>query len=299
MSTSKASIAILGLNGKLGKHVINAINSGIFDSKIQFPVKAITRKEGHTSTDKIEYIVSPETSVEDTHLIDSLKGIDVFIDLTGASPEASEKVKQIVTKIKPQLFIPSQFGSDVEQVQKYAPGFLAKKTQLSQSIRQLGIKVVDIYTSFFAIPGSVLYDMVTPVGIFEDGIHLIGDIDQKFSISKLEDIGRVVLSVATHKLYKDLPDTIHVASDTVTVKDVIDQYEKSKGTKLNIVSKKSAEEGKKEFLDKYNAGFDFNDFVFYLQTIIAQGVDKGVYFGKLDNELVNPNESLWKWSKYP
>lgn len=141
--------------------------------------------------------------------------------------------------------------------------------------------------------------MVTPVGIFEDGIHLIGDIDQKFSISKLEDIGRVVLSVATHKPYKDLPDTIHVASDTVTVKDVIDQYEKSKGTKLNIVSKKSAEEGKKEFLDKYNAGFDFNDFVFYLQTIIAQGVDKGVYFGKLDNELVNPNESLWKWSKYP
>ena len=67
---SKVSIAIIGLNGFIGKHVLNAINSGVFDSKIQFPVKAITRKEGSQSTDKIKYIVSPETSPDDAHLID-------------------------------------------------------------------------------------------------------------------------------------------------------------------------------------------------------------------------------------
>lgn len=295
---SKASIAIIGLNGFIGKHVLNAINSGVFDSKIQFPVKAITRKEGSQSTDKIKYIVSPETSPDDANLIDSLKGVDAIVELTGPNPELFSKIEKIVEKVKPKLFIPSQFGTDIGQVDTYAPGFLALKTQHSQAVRKLGIKVVDIITAFFAVPGSFLYEQAGGVGITEKGVNLIGDIDQKFHVSKLEDVGNVVLAVATHQPYSDLPDTIHVASEVITVKDVIDRYEKSKGIKLDIISKKSAEEGKKEFVDKLNAGFNPNDFVFYLQVIVAQGLDKGLYFSKLDNELFNPNESLWKWGKF-
>ena len=45
---SKVSITIIGLNGFLGKPVLEAINSGIFDDKINFPIKAITRKEPET-----------------------------------------------------------------------------------------------------------------------------------------------------------------------------------------------------------------------------------------------------------
>lgn len=295
---SKVTIAIIGLNGYLGKHVLNAINSGVFDSKIQFPVKAITRKEGSQSTDKIKYIVSPETSPDDANLIDSLKGVDAIVELTGPNPELFSKIEKIVEKVKPKLFIPSQFGTDIGQVDTYAPGFLALKTQHSQAVRKLGIKVVDIITALFAVPGAFLYDWVGAAGITEKGVNLIGDIDQKFHVSKLEDVGNVVLAVATHQPYSDLPDTIHVASEVITVKDVIDRYEKSKGIKLDIISKKSAEEGKKEFVDKLNAGFNPNDFVFYLQVIVAQGLDKGLYFSKLDNELFNPNESLWKWGKF-
>ncbi|CCG25258.1 Cip1 possible oxidoreductase [Candida orthopsilosis Co 90-125] len=295
---SKASIAIIGLNGFLGKHVVNAINSGVFDSKIQFPIKAITRKEGSKSTDKIEYVVSAETSPNDSHLIDSLKGIDAIVELTGPNPELFSNIEKIVEKVKPKLFIPSQFGTDIPQVDTYAPGFLTLKSQHSEAVRKLGVKVVDVITSLFAVPGAFLYDWVGAVGITEQGVNLIGDIDQKFNISKLEDVGNVVLAVATHQPYSDLPDLVHVVSDTITVKDVIEKYEKSKGIKLNIVSKRSAEEGKKEFIDKLNAGFNPNDFLFYLQVIVAQGLDKGLYFSKLDNELFNPKESLWKWGKF-
>ncbi|KAI5970740.1 hypothetical protein CANMA_000159 [Candida margitis] len=295
---SKASIAIIGLNGFIGKHVLSAINSGTFDSKIQFPIKAITRKEGSKSTDKIEYIVSPETSPNDANLINSIKGVDVIIELTGPNPELFSNIEKIVAQVKPKLFIPSQFGTDIPQVDTYAPGFLALKSQHSEAVRKLGVKVVDIITALFAVPGAFLYDWVGAVGITEQGVNLIGDANQKFNISKLEDVGNVVLAVATHQPYSDLPDVIHVASDTITVQDVIDKYTKTKGTKLDIVSKKSAEEGKKEFVDKLKAGFNPNDFLFYLQVIIAQGTDKGLYFSKLDNELVNPNESLWKWGKY-
>ncbi|KAG5418001.1 hypothetical protein I9W82_004330 [Candida metapsilosis] len=295
---SKASIAIIGLNGFIGKHVLNAINSGVFDSKIQFPVKAITRKEGSQSTDKIEYIVSPETSPNDTKLIDALKGIDVIVELTGPNPELFANIEQIVAKVQPKLFIPSQFGTDIPQVDTYAPGFLALKSQHSQAVRKLGVKVVDIITSLFAVPGAFLYDWVATVGITDKGVNLIGDINQKFHVSKLEDVGNAVLAIATHKPYSELPDVVHVASDTITVQDVIDKYSSSKNVKLDIVSKKSAEEGKKEFIDKLNAGFNPDDFVFYLQVIVAQGLDKGLYFSKLDNELVNPKESLWKWGKF-
>ncbi|KAI5956071.1 hypothetical protein KGF57_003557 [Candida theae] len=296
---SKVSIAIIGLNGFIGKHVLNAINSGIFDSKIQFPVKAITRKEGTKSSDKIEYIVSAETSPNDTKLIDALKGVDVVVELTGPNPELFANIEKILAQVKPKLFIPSQFGTDIPQVDTYAPGFLALKTQHSENVRKIGgIKVVDIITSLFAVPGAFLYDWVGAVGITEQGVNLIGDIDQKFHISKLEDVGNVVLAVATHDSIAKLPDLVHVASDVVTVKDVIDKYSSSKGVKLDVVSKKSADEGRKEFVEKLNAGFNPNDFLFYLQVIIAQGLDKGLYFSHLDNELFNPNESLWKWGKF-
>lgn len=207
-------------------------------------------------------------------------------------------IEQIVAKVQPKLFIPSQFGTDIPQVDTYAPGFLALKSQHSQAVRKLGVKVVDIITSLFAVPGAFLYDWVATVGITDKGVNLIGDINQKFHVSKLEDVGNAVLAIATHKPYSDLPDVVHVASDTITVQDVIDKYSSSKNVKLDIVSKKSAEEGKKEFIDKLNAGFNPDDFVFYLQVIVAQGLDKGLYFSKLDNELVNPKESLWKWGKF-
>ncbi|KAI3405117.1 hypothetical protein KGF56_002073 [Candida oxycetoniae] len=296
---SKVSIAVIGLHGFLGKHVVAAIESGKYDSKIEFPVKAITRKSDDKSTEKIQYITTAEISAKDTNLISQLKGIDVLIELTSPNPELFANIEKIIELVKPKLFIPSQFGTDIPPVDAYAPGFLSLKTQHSENVRKLGgIKVVDIITSLFAAPGAFLYEWVNAVGITDEGVNLIGDINQKFHVSKLEDIGNVILSVATFKSIEDLPDTLYVASDTITVKDVIDKYSKAKGKELKIISEKTAEDGKKEFADKLKAGFNPNDFTFYLQAIISQGLDKGLYFSKLDNELVNPNESIWKWGKY-
>ena len=53
---SKVSITIIGLNGFLGKPVLAAINSGIFDDKINFPIKAITRKEPGTKHEKLNML---------------------------------------------------------------------------------------------------------------------------------------------------------------------------------------------------------------------------------------------------
>ena len=95
-----------------------------------------------------------------------------------------------------------------------------------------------------------------------------------------------------------MPDTIRIASDRITTKDVIDRYSKDHNVELKVVSEQSAEDAKKEFAESLKAGFDGGKFLWYLQVIAAQGLDKGLLSSKLDNELVNPGESLWKWGKY-
>ncbi|CAI5760219.1 unnamed protein product [Candida verbasci] len=293
---SKVSIAVIGLHGFLGKHVISAIESGKFDSKIQYPIKAITRKSDVKSTDKIEYVTGEVSEVSS-----KLGSIDVIIELTGPNPEVFAATEKLAQNLKPKIYIPSQFGTDILQVDTYAPGFLALKTQHSENLRKIeGVKVVDVITALFAVPGAFLYDWVGAVGINSDNkVDLIGDINQKFNITKLEDLGNALLSISATNP-KDLPDTLRISSQVITIQDVIDKYSKDKlnGEKLEIASKKSAEDGKKEFVDKLNKGFNPNDFLFYLQAIIAQGLDKGLYFSKLDNELINPNESIWKWGKF-
>ena len=298
---SKVSITIIGLNGFLGKPVLEAINSGIFDDKINFPIKAITRKEPETKNDKIEYVVSKinEESIKST-LSQKLSGTDVVIELIGANPVAFANIEKLVDAIKPKLFIPSQFGTDIPKVDEYAPGFLGIKTQHSENVRKSGVKVVDIITSLFAVPGAFLYEWVGSTGINAEDktVKLIGDINQQFDISKLEDVGKAVLSIATNPNPKELPDTIRIASDRITVKDVIDRYSKDHNVELKVVSEQSAEDAKKEFAESLKAGFDGGKFLWYLQVIAAQGLDKGLLSSKLDNELVNPGESLWKWGKY-
>ena len=298
---SKVSITIIGLNGFLGKPVLEAINSGIFDDKINFPIKAITRKEPETKNDKIEYVVSEinEESIKST-LSQKLSGTDVIIELIGPNPEAFANIENLVDAIKPKLFIPSQFGTDIPKVDEYAPGFLGIKTQHSENVRKSGVKVVDIITSLFAVPGAFLYEWVGSTGINADDktVKLIGDINQQFDISKLEDVGKAVLSIATNPNPRELPDTIRIGSDRITVKDVIDRYSKDHNVELKIVSEQSAEDAKKEFTESLKVGFDGDKFLWYLQVIAAQGLDKGLLSSKLDNELVNPGESLWKWGKY-
>lgn len=293
---SKVSIAVIGLHGFIGEHVLAAINSGKFDEKIQFPVKAVTRKVDAKSTDKIQYVHAPELS--DPKLATELKGVDVLVELTTPTPEIFKNIEELIERVNPKLFIPSQFGTDLLQLGTYASGFLDFKTEHSENVRKLGVKVVDIITSLWATPGAYLYDWVGAVGITEEGINVIGDINQKLNICKLEDVGNVVLAVATFQQVANLPDVLHIASDTVTVKNIIDRYSVSKNKDLKVISEISAEQGRKILNDKLKAGFKEDDFYFYLQAIVAQGLDKGLYFSKLDNELLNPNESLWKWGKF-
>ncbi|RLV95778.1 hypothetical protein JA1_000689 [Spathaspora sp. JA1] len=291
------SIAIIGLHGSLGKPTLDAINSGVFDDKLKFPIKALTRNDNNPSTDKIEYIKTEINSETIDSISSALSGVDVIVELITPNPELFTALEKVAEKVKPKLYIPSQFGSDIDDVRKLIPGFLTVKTQHTENLRNLGIKTVDIVTNYFAQPGSFLYEFVTHIGIdpATNSVVQIGSLDTKSPFTRVEDIGKVVLAVATTPIDK-LPNKLKVKSGSVTYKEFIERYESSHNVVLTIKEKLTTEEAKKQLDErlKESGGFNFKDFTFYLHVAGALGLE---YDGK-DNELINPNESIWKWQKY-
>ncbi|EGW30152.1 uncharacterized protein SPAPADRAFT_63760, partial [Spathaspora passalidarum NRRL Y-27907] len=247
---SQISLAIIGLNGALGKPTLDAINSGKFDDKLKFPIKALTRKDT-PSTDKIQYIKTEINSETVDSIANSLSGVDVIAELVTPNPDLFSTLEKVAGKVKPKLYIPSQFGADIESVSKLIPGFLALKTKHSENLRGLGIKTVDVITNLFAQPGSFLYEHVAHVGIDPDTntVFQIGDLDTELEFTRLEDIGNVVLAVATTPIDK-LPDTIRVKSGEIAYKDIINNYEKSHNVKLTVKEKITTEEAKKKLDEK-------------------------------------------------
>ncbi|KAG7660587.1 uncharacterized protein J8A68_005853 [[Candida] subhashii] len=294
---SKVSIAILGLSGSLGKPTIEAINSGKFDDKIQFPVKAFSRQD-RESTDRIKYIKSELTEDTVDSISQELAGVDVIIEYLNPNPALLTIVEKVLEKVKPKLFIPSQFGIDILLARQYIPDILHMKYDHSENVRAIGgIKVVDIVTNWFAEDGLYLYEFVPHIGIDkETNTYLqIGDLDTTFPFTRVEDIGYIAIATATTPVEK-LPDQIRVKSGDVSFREVIERYEKNHNVKLEVGTKLTPEEAMKQLKEKHEkTGFNWGDFFFYLQTL---AVAVGLSYDSKDNELINPDESIWKWGVF-
>ncbi|EGW31257.1 uncharacterized protein SPAPADRAFT_56141 [Spathaspora passalidarum NRRL Y-27907] len=264
------SLAIIGLNG------------------------ALTRQDT-PSTDKIQYIKTEINSETVDSIAESLASVDVIAELVASNPVLFATLEKVADKVEPKLYIPSQFGSDFEVVNKILPGFLQFKVQHTANLRSLGLKTVDVITNYFAKPGAFLYEHVTHVGIDpnDNTVFQIGDLDTKLSFTRVEDIGSVVAAVATTPVDK-LPNTVKVQSGVISYKELIEIYEAKHNVKLTIKEKITKEEGKKLAKEKLNAGFNPKDFTFYLHVLGAYGLEYDINH----NELLNPNESVWKWQKY-
>lgn len=294
---SKVSIAVFGLNGALGKPTLEALKSDVFAQKFQFPVLAVTRDSSKYTSDKyVKYITGDYVSNQD-QLIEELKGVDVIVELLRPSPELFAATEKIVTLVKPKLFIPSQFGVNLEDASKVFPGFLQLKRVHSDNVQKAGVKVVDIYTSFFA-GGAYLYDVITHVGgdAATKTVTYFGSPDSEFSFTSLADVGRVIASLAS-KASSDLPSKVSVESGKLKVSEVVERYEETHDIKFDA-KQVPVDEVLKEANEVWSQGFNPAKFLYYLHVFIGAGLDHGALFSKNDDELVNPGESLWKWDKF-
>lgn len=294
---SKVSVAVFGLNGTLGQPTLEAIKSPVFADKFQFPILAVTRNSSkYTSDEHVKYIQGDYINGQDA-LVKELSGVDVIVELLHPEPQLFAATEAIASQVKPKIYIPSQFGTNLEDANKVFPGFLDIKTNHSDAIRKFGIKVVDIYNGFFA-QGHWLYEVIGHVGadVNTKTVTYYGSPDQKFAYSSLTDVGRVIASAAS-KPASELPDKLKVQSGEVSNAEVVKRYEETHDVKFEVKTIPQ-EDVLAEAKQVWAQGFDPSKFLYYLQVLVSAGVDKGVSFSKNDDELVNPGESLWKWAKY-
>ncbi|RLV91036.1 hypothetical protein JA1_004127 [Spathaspora sp. JA1] len=294
---SPVSIAIIGLHGSLGQPITDVINSGLFDDKVKFPIKALTRKDDIPSNDKFQYIKTEINSESVDYIASELSGIDVIVELVPARPDLIATLEKVAEKVKPKLYIPSQFGCDLDKVGKIIPGFAPGKIQHSDNLRSFGIKTVDIVTNFFAQPNSFMYTIVQHLGVDPQANTVVqmGPVETKIPYTTVEDIAKSVIAVATTPIEK-LPNKLKIKSDSITYREFIEKYELNNNVKLTIKESLTVEEANKKLEEKMkqSGGFNYQDLLFYLHVAGANDLE----YDDKDSQLINPNESIWKWQKY-
>lgn len=295
----KPTVAVLGSSGFLGEPVLKAFSADYLKDKIQFPVKALTRDiKTKRDSDKVAFVEGNLDVTSKERIIQEFTGVDVIIELITPDVQLFNIVESIVSSVKPKLFIPSQFGAELSKVDKYLPGFLGAKTDHSNNIRKLGVKVVDVVTGYFALEDAFLYEIVGGVGIDAEHktVTYAGSPQTPIAISKLPDIGYAVATLSTIPP-SELSDTIRIQSQQVTFEDVVKRYEQNHNVVLKV-NNTTKEDILKDAQSRFKTKFELKDFLFYLHAIAAQGVDQGLSFSKVDNELVNPKQQSWSWGSF-
>jgi uncharacterized protein YbjT (DUF2867 family) len=294
------TVAVFGINGLLGKPVVEGLLTEPFITKIKTPIKLVTSspEKKPVESDKVEYI-----NYKNSSLKEAIKGVNVVINLGNVPNSPLQDVLDAVIANKVKLYIPSQFGVDVEAAGALFPGFLDIKKNHSAAAREAGIKTVDISTALFydEEKGFVSSELpLTKVDTATNTVEFVGNENTKVNPSYYRDIGLATASIATFDDYSKLPNKVRIFSDYVTFGDLVAKYEKRHNVKLNTVYI-DAEEFQKELEEDYKKnGVNFTRFGDYLKVFHAAGEGKGVIF-ETDHqkELVNPEESLFKWTKFP
>lgn len=293
----KVSVAVIGVNGALGRPTIDALQSPPFKDKFAAPVLALTRDStSKQSTNTIKYI-SADLAGNMDRLVRELRHIDVIVSLAKTTAESLAGTEQLVKQVKPKVYIPSRFGCDIAQASTVLPAFAARKEEHSRRLRDSGIKVVEISNSFFS-GGAWLYEIVSHVGIDtgELSVTYLGSPRTRFSFTHLRDVGRVIASVAS-RAHDSLPNSVRVESGKLTPEDVAKRYEQTHRVTLTVKDIIGKEEVLREAQSSWDPS-DYTRFTYWLNVLVSQGEDKGACFGTTDNELVNPGQTLWKWETF-
>ncbi|ODV61615.1 2'-hydroxyisoflavone reductase [Ascoidea rubescens DSM 1968] len=286
----KPKIGVFGTNGQLGTPIIKTFTSEQFQSRFNLPIVAITRDKSQYQDNNLVIYKESDIIKDPGSFTKALKGLDVLINVASTNLPLNKILASIIEVGTIKLYIPSQFGLDIQKVQDYLPIFKFKMDHSNES-RSLGIKTVNMITPLFAVPNGYLYEWIDFLSYDakRNVSTLVGDPDLKFSITKS------LVTIVTKKP-NELPDSIRIFSDLVSQETILKRYEETHNLKIKRehISKDKALKKAQELLSK---GFSWDDFFFFLQVIALQGPDRGLAFSKDDRELINPKETVFHWEQ--
>lgn len=291
-TTNLPTVALAGSTGYLGSQVLTVLTSPAFRPSFN-DVVVLKRKKPSSDSEDSHSTSSNLYTIryyDESNLSASLQDIDVLINTIGPTGHSFKDalLRAIPSSPTVKLYIPSEFGVDHTVHDFPHEEWNHKKTHfsLAQEILSSKTKVCRIFIGLFteaSIGPWFAFD--TKNAIYE----AVGSADMPISFTSLEDTGRVIARVASMPL-DQIPPQIHVASDTLTIKELARIMEDAGSDPIRI---------------------EEVDLARYKETVIREGTtDPSKYLrflmgeGKInhtqqglgnDNELVNPGERLWKW----
>ena len=238
MSVYKPTVAILGINGAIGVHALNAFLSPTFSSLFTLPIRIVTRDPSKIKTnvpaitdDNVKFYNANIATGEGLATV--FEGVDVIINLLGTEVSHTAVI-EAAAAAKPKVYIPSEFGTDIPASGPYLNLFKVK-TDVVELARSKGLKTVSIVNSAFS-EWLLTVPPFAGVNFPEPGqFQYYGDSSAKIDTTSLVDVGKVIASVAS-KDPATLPDYIRVAGDVVSPRKISDAYTAVTGQKLTDVA---------------------------------------------------------------
>lgn len=249
-------------------------------------MRGVTRsKEGKENTPELEYYEAND----EKSLKEAFRDFDIIISLAGPSADFDVLAKAVISA-KPKLYIPSQFGMDLDIIPFDVLSF---KVKHSRDVRGGVIKAVDICTSHFLQKGAWndVPSHALRLNLEDDKAIIRGEPNIKWAFTAYENVGQTIASVIS-KDPSTLPDKIRVWSDKITQEQLLNRMMGQDYPRKYISYEDSLKECKERI---ESVGIRAEDFLLYTQTVSASGL---LDFEWDSKELINPNESLFKWIKF-
>lgn len=293
---AKLNIALYGTGGLLFEPIVQRLLESYKDI-INLPLRGLTRDASKkVSTEEIKYFTCH--SDDSSTFKQALEGVDVLINLAGSNwdPPISAVVE---FSIDLKLYIGPQFGTELDKSLFVDYGIAGKFKHTNHWRTKGNFKVVDLVTSLFVdewIEDLVIFDYKKDTkdadiyGLEEDCIDITYFPDIAWSVGE-------IIKRGNSNGFATLMDKIRISSDQIQLKQLFDKFEKKNDVQVikhihnrNILINKA--------LKMAQTNFSWDDIYFYLKAVVASGVDKGACFSETENEYINKEESVFKWTKF-
>lgn len=293
---AKLNIALYGTGGVLFEPITQRLLES-YKGIINLPLRGLTRDASKkVSTYEIKYFTCESDDL--TTFKSGLECVDVLINLAGSNWDPPIAAA-VALNIDLKLYIGPQFGTELDK-SLFVDYGIAIKFQHTNHWRTKGnYKTVDLVTSLFVdewIEDLIIFDYNRDL----KEADIYGFEDDTIDISYFPDIAWAVgeiIKQGNNNGFKTLMDRIRISSDKIQLKQLFDKFEEKNNVKV-IKHIHAREVLISSALELAKKNFTWNDIYFYLKAVVASGVDKGASFSVTENEYINPDEVIFKWTKF-
>lgn len=267
-------VAIIGINGALGTHAVNAFSSPLFKGKVATPIRIISAdpakaKSNIPKLNSSEYEFVTANAATGEGLDKAFEGVDVVINIAGIT-FSHNKIIDAVAASKAKVYVPSEFGVPTNgPIGGYSPVLQFKSDAAKYAKSFKNFKTVSIYNSGFTEWILSTYD---PIKKDPEGTIVTYEPDSRWPTTSLLNIGQVIATIASKANTPEvIPEYLYIKGGDIARSEIATLREKYLGSKLQVVTKPAEEITVPAKKIVENGVTGFADFYIVLLAILTQG----------------------------